>query len=165
MEEKVSIMSCDNSVVIDEVRAALEAAGIESEARDETISSTLGTSGLLPTVHILVNAKDQAAAEAVADKIKAERDEFKPWCPACGSEDVEKAATQTKPQNQYMMFVKGGIIAAVVLCVGGYSGTAGLFIGMGICVAIGCLVFIIKLRANSSDKYVCKNCGKTFSRA
>ena len=83
-------------------RSAIEAAALCSKLEEESIKSTIfdetnskvARGNLDQTVDVMVGENDFDQANAIYEAMMKAEEAFKPWCPACGSENVSK---QNKP--------------------------------------------------------------------
>ena len=80
-------ITCNNAIEAEGFRFALMEAGIESSIYDET-NSKVARGVLDQAVDVLVNEKDYDRALKLYQTLQAEQQNFKPWCPKCGSENV-----------------------------------------------------------------------------
>ena len=80
-------ITCNNAIEAEGFRSALTEAGIESSVYDETNSKV--ARGILDgTIDVLVKEEDYEQAQKLYQTFLAEQQNFKPWCPKCGSENV-----------------------------------------------------------------------------
>lgn len=92
----VKSITCNTPIEAEGFRAALLEAGIESVAYDET-NSKVARGILDKTTEILVREEDYEQAMQVFRTYQSEHNNFVPWCPNCGSENV--TACQKKNPN------------------------------------------------------------------
>ena len=92
-------ITCNNAIEAEGFRSALMEAGIESSIYDET-NSKVARGVLDQAVDVLVNEEDYDKAQELYQTFQAEQQDFKPWCPKCGSENVtvEKVKCTTARQ-------------------------------------------------------------------
>ena len=91
-------ITCNNAIEAEGFRSALLEAGIESSLYDE-MNSKVARGVLDQTVDVLVSEKDYEQALKLYQTLQAEQQNFKPWCPKCGSENVkvqEKKGASTR---------------------------------------------------------------------
>lgn len=88
------LIKCDTSVYADEIVAALEANHIASMQHDENQDYVVGAYGAKTGISIFVYEKDWERAKQVIAPIGEARKASVPWCPKCGSEDVEQSAVR-----------------------------------------------------------------------
>lgn len=89
-------ITCNSAIEAEGFRNALHEAGIESVAYDET-NSKVARGILDKTTEIFVKEEDYDRASKMFQAYRSEHDDFIPWCPKCGSENV--TACQKKNPN------------------------------------------------------------------
>ena len=80
-------ITCNNAIEAEGFRSALMEAGIESTLYDET-NSKVARGILDKTVDVLVKEEDYDQAQKLYQTFLNEQQNFKPWCPKCGGENV-----------------------------------------------------------------------------
>ena len=85
--EGIKGITCNNPIEAEGFRSALLEAGIESSIYDET-NSKVARGILDKAVDVLVKEDDYEQAQKLYQSFLAEQQNFKPWCPKCGSENV-----------------------------------------------------------------------------
>ena len=80
-------ITCNSAIEAEGFRSVLMEAGIESTLYDET-NSKVARGVLDKTVDVLVKEEDYEQAQKLYQTFLDEQQNFKPWCPKCGSENV-----------------------------------------------------------------------------
>lgn len=158
MEDLKIVAKCENTILADEIKNALEAAEIPCMAVDETITGAMGGYGPMPGIAIKVYKKDLEKAKDIVSKIQEERQKkVKLWCPTCGSEEVELIQEGVK-NSIYWKRVGALLLALTIIWLLFYLPSPKFTIIVTIIVALIGLIILPKTRSN----YHCKNCGKDF---
>lgn len=84
------VTKCDNPLLADEMKAALEREGIGCMVVEEVLSADGYGYGVMPGTAVKVLEKDYERACKVASGVEAQRMLETPWCPRCGSGDVTR---------------------------------------------------------------------------
>ena len=84
-------ITCNSSIEAEGFRSALHEAGIESVAYDET-NSKVARGILDKTTEIFVKEEDYDRASKMYQAYQSEHDNVIPWCPKCGSENLDYAS-------------------------------------------------------------------------
>lgn len=158
MEDLKIVAKCENTILADEIKSALEAAEIPCMAVDETITGAVGGYGPLPGIAIKVYKKDLEKAKNIVEKIQEKRQtEVKLWCPACGSEEVILVKEGVK-NSIYWKRVGALLLALTIVWLLFFLPSPKITIVITIIVACIGLIALPKTRSN----YHCKSCGKDF---
>lgn len=80
-------ITCNNAIEAEGFRSALTEAGIESSVYDET-NSKVARGILDQTIDVLVKEEDYEQAQKLYQTFLTEQQDFRPWCPKCGGENV-----------------------------------------------------------------------------
>ena len=80
-------ITCNNAIEAEGFRSALLEEGIESTIYDET-NSKVARGILDKTIDVLVKEEDYEQAKKLYQTFLTEQQNFKPWCPKCGGENV-----------------------------------------------------------------------------
>ena len=94
-------ITCNNAIEAEGFRSALTEAGIESSVYDET-NSKVARGILDQTIDVLVKEEDYEQAQKLYQTFQAEQQDFKPWCPKCGGENV--VMQEKKPASGSKLF-------------------------------------------------------------
>jgi hypothetical protein len=81
-------ITCNSPIEAEGFRSALREAGIESDIFDET-NSKVARGILDKRIEVLVKEDDYDRAKKIYESYMAEQQNVMPWCPKCGSENVE----------------------------------------------------------------------------
>lgn len=131
---EIKTLTCRTAIEAEGLRSRLEECGIQSVTYDESNSKV--ARGLLDsTVDIMVNECDYEHASQIYDEYIKEQDNALPWCPVCGSENVEVVESQVLPKRNLIR-----IIAAL------FTASSP---GISSC---------------QEKSYRCRDCGKQFKR-
>lgn len=85
---EIKTITCRTAIEAEGLRARLIEAGIPSVAYDETNSKV--ARGILDnSMEVMVREDEYERAKAVYGEMLAEQQRVAPWCPQCGSENVE----------------------------------------------------------------------------
>ena len=156
--ETIRLTICDTSVYADELRALLQANGIESFIYDETKTEVIGPVAGRAGFEVFVNKNDYEAALRVWESVKKKRDEQMPWCPKCGNEELNKTVMLHKHGPIWMLAI---IIAVFILCVVmSFINPEHIYIP-GI---IWIFAMIIWLKSYNVEIYLCDKCGETLKK-
>lgn len=158
MEDLKIVMKCENTIIADEVKMALEEAGIPCMAVDETITGAVGGYGPNPAIAIKVYKKDLEKAKEIVSQIQEERENvIKIWCPRCGSEDVEPIEGGMKKSTYWK---RVAILLLTLTLVWGffYQITPILTICLIVIITVLGLIYLPK----NQHYFHCKQCGKKF---
>lgn len=157
MEKK--IFTCSNSIEADNIVERLAEQNIVCRVHDETINKAV-VSGAPPGIAIFVNEADYPQALPIIEAIKQERDNFMPWCPKCGGEEVTAEIIETPHGPKWEIYF---VVVSLLASVGIYVVTGGLLVGIiggFLTVALGLDYF----RPRRNRQFTCKKCGHKFER-
>lgn len=82
-------ITCRTHIEAAALCSRLEEAGIKGIIYDET-NSKVARGILDQTIDVMVNEKDIERAKSIYEEMLQSEEETLPWCPSCGSENVEK---------------------------------------------------------------------------
>lgn len=165
MMQVKELIKCDNPIYADEIVQALVDNNIAAMQHDETQDTAVGSYGSDVGIAIKVYEKDYDKARKIVGEIVDARQEVQPWCPKCGSEDVEKIDDESRYSPKRMMFGWGVIGFSMIVLVSTYFDmfpeqyTLGLQIASAIVAGIA-LNFVMPSRRYTN--FHCRHCGKVF---
>ncbi len=147
------LLECDNGYIAEEYVSALAKEGIKAQILDETATFDNGAAS---TCRIYVEKEKYELAETIVLQIKTERDNEKPWCPVCGSTNVQSKMVHHKHGPKWQLYLGVG---APLLCLMGYFVTDILLTPGWFFV---CLLFFY-FRSYDRKEYKCNDCDKVFN--
>jgi DNA-directed RNA polymerase subunit RPC12/RpoP len=161
------LIKCDSPVFADEVMNLLAENKIASRQHDENNDPAVGAYGALTGTAVYVYSKDYERAKEIIAPLIKERDKQKPWCPACGSDDVVKAVSKAPAYKSWSIWV--GLVCLLFSLVCAYLKLChdfqfGHVMDTLILVSttIAILVFCDYFGLTTKSNYHCKKCGKDF---
>jgi len=155
------LTTCENDIQADELIAKLKEANIESFKYDEKLGSYV-QGGFLGTVEVHVHEDDYERALLVADAQQASKDDFTPWCPKCGAEDVTQTIEESAHGSESE---RNSLIVSLVIAIA--AAAFGIYIGRYALLGIFLLpivVAVIYFRPHRYKVFTCKQCGHKFKK-
>jgi len=126
-------ITCNTAIEAEGLKALLMEQGIVCMSIDET-NSKVARGVLDNTTEVMVKEEDYERAMNIYEQQRAEQQLFRPWCPRCGSEDVELIKEGGINKRKLPMFLA----------------TALTMLPMG--------------NMGDAEEYKCHACGKRFRR-
>ena len=157
MDDIKTIMKCDNPLLAEEVKNALEQQGIACMLHDETMDTAVGAYGAQPGIAVKIPAKDQERADAIVASIRESRKQVTPWCPSCGSDDVIAVTPHRLRNGRMPVGILIFVIAAIATAY--WISWEWAIIPLG---AAGAL--LIDWLTGTKVDHQCRHCGKEFRR-
>lgn len=90
-------ITCSNAIETEALKALLADNGIACVSYDET-NSKVARGILDATVQVIIREEDYATAIAAYNDMLQNRPHPLPWCPKCGSDNVERTGDTTTPE-------------------------------------------------------------------
>ena len=162
MEYTKVLLHCDNEFYADEVSSLLEKEGIACRLHDErndTAYSYGAHGGNLPGIEVRVNESDYERALALVKPVEEAHRQFVPWCPECGSDDVEHTVVKERRRPWGPLVLLIVLILAVLF----FYKTDYLWAAIPFIAFFGA-VFFFSFRTTERDMYRCRKCNHTFTR-
>lgn len=128
---EIKTIVCRTAIEAEALRSKLIEVGIKSVTYDET-NSKVARGVLDKSIEVMVFEDDYEKAKAVYGELIAEQNSFKPWCPKCGSENVEPIPGKQLNKGRMSMWLSS------------------------------ILFFLPLSGGLSAHKYRCLDCGKEF---
>lgn len=155
MNELLTI--CSSEPHLTEVTTALDQAGIKYRVeRDESTVSGLTHGGSTASLSVYVSADDYPKALGIVKAIDKKAEESLPWCPKCGSENVERHDVRLKRGPWWMLVI------GILMIVAGIFVPMAFFTWVAIIGGIGLLITFFK--GFTETRYHCRDCGNDFKR-
>ncbi len=127
----VKRITCNTAIEAEGLRARLSEIGIKSLTYDET-NSKVARGVIDSTIDVMVDECDYERANAIYQLLLKEKESFLPWCPECGSENVELLTASRPSKGRWAMFLTS------------------------------LLTFLPFSNSLNVRKYRCRDCGKEF---
>lgn len=154
------LASSSSSIEMKELAERLKDKGIECVVTEENIRFDQAL-GMTTTLRVEEDVYDEA--KAIYDAFLKEIDDYLPWCPDCGAEDVTAVTIATKHGPTWQLVVAFLIICPVLI--------APLVTDFNTILLPGSLLMGLALlclgewfRPHKYKKYTCNKCGKVFSK-
>src|SRR5574344_32972 len=160
------LIKCDSPLFADEVINVLAENKIASRLHDENSDPAVGAYGAIVGIAVFVYNKDYERAKQIIAPLIKERNEQKPWCPACGSDDVVKYNSKKSTHRPWAIWVELACLGFGIVCV-----CLMIFAGYQFGNLMKSLVFFSFVIGWSSigdyfgitkSNYHCNKCGKDF---
>lgn len=162
--QEILLLKCENSIRADEIVNLLNSHYIVARQHDETQYLITGTSGPVSGIAIYVFERDYEKALSIIHPALEERNNVKPFCPKCGSEEVSPIIRR----HDYGTFI--GLLCIFLLLIPSiYLGFADQldikssaldYIALAMAIAAFILMFAGK---HANANYKCKECGRKFN--
>ena len=157
----VLLTMCQTETRLTEVVDALEQAGIEYRVvRDESSLYTFANSGSTATLSVFVSVDDYPTALEIVKGIDKKAEEAMPWCPQCGSENVERYELRHKRGPWVLLIIGLFMIGEGIFIPPEETGWVGPFVAP--LIGIGFLIAFFK--GYTETIYRCRDCGLNFKR-
>ena len=162
MKEKL-LCKCQNRIAADYVREVLNANGIASRCHDETDDQLIGAYGPVPGIAIYVLEEDYETARTIAEPVlNSQTAATKPFCPKCGSEDLEHLERSRSTTPLLILSIVLFIAPCIYLyyTMGSADKPAVMNYSAVIVLIISLILMIVGQRKNANFK--CRHCGRKF---
>lgn len=152
----ITIKHCTNELEANILKEKLLEEGIESTITTESMAFGVPGNAIGQQISLAVNETDVDKAQRIIANEEKESEESMPWCPYCGSENIDKRISQHKHLPYWVWSC-----VVMLVCVGLIVPSPVLSI-ICLCGAFACAIswFI----PYNSVEFICKDCGKKFKR-
>lgn len=170
MERIVYIIRGLNPIVADEIIEKLAENHIAALLSENSIEHAGRIFGEGSGIAVMVSEKDAEAARAIIKPILRARRQTQPWCPFCGSEDVEERITVRRNASRRSILIDLVLLLiAAAAWITGYTGIIPFANGQEIAThVIPSICIVMALTSLWPQKvrfdHHCKHCKRDFKR-
>ena len=164
MNEKL-LCKCTNITTVHNVVSILENDDIVFRRHDETTDTRTGAYGPMPGIAIYVFEKDYEKAYSLIEPIiNSTAESAKPFCPKCGSEDIEHIGRGKYVTHLYILSILFFLAGFGYLLASEEYNIKSVVMDWLSLVMIVLFVVSGIIAGRKSKNCKCKHCGKRFDR-